>query len=90
MNNRNKFPMKLVGIIGIGFSIFCIFSYMLNEEAISVQVMSAFLNWIWGVTTIFAVILTVCAFLEKKKLLLISLAVIIVSMLVYFGTYNLV
>ncbi len=83
---RNKqIPMKLFGFVGLVVTAFCILGYMINEEAISAQAASPINNWVWGMTTVFALAFTICAFLKQKRFAIISFSLMVLGMVIYFG-----
>lgn len=85
----HQIPMKLFGIVGLVITLFCILGYMVNEEAISVQVVSSINNGVWGATTLFSLMFTICSFLGRKGLAIISGVLVIIGMVIYFGFLDL-
>ncbi|MFC6206744.1 hypothetical protein [Levilactobacillus tongjiangensis] len=86
--SKHQVPMWLLGLVGLVVSAFCILGYLINEEAISAQAAQPLNNWVWGITTIFALVFTVGSFLKRKRLAAVSLLVMIIGMVVYFGFLN--
>ncbi len=83
---RNKqIPMKLFGFVGLIVTAFCILGYMINEEAISAQAASPINNWVWGITTVFALAFTICSFLNQRRFAIISFSLMVLGMVIYFG-----
>ncbi|WP_203639529.1 hypothetical protein [Levilactobacillus wangkuiensis] len=82
---NNQIPMKLFGFFGLVVTAFCILGYMINEEAISAQAASPINNWVWGITTVFAIAFTICSFLNQKRFAIISFSFMVLGMVIYFG-----
>lgn len=79
-----KVPMWLFGIVGSLFSAFCLLGYAINEAAYSVQATTPLLYGLWIVVTVFALVFTVACFFKKGRMALASIAISIISMVIYF------
>lgn len=86
--HKNQIPMKIFGFVGIIVTAYCILGYMINDEAVSAQAVPPINNWVWGMTTLFALIFTTCSFLNKKRFAFISVGLMILGMVIYFGVLN--
>lgn len=86
---NHQIPMRLFGFVGLVITLFCILGYMVNEEAISAQVISPINNWVWGTTTALSLVFTICSFLNRKKLAIVSGILVVIGMVIYFGFLDL-